>query len=221
MNTNANTQTERGDPQAVRKVAIVGGGPSRRRAPYHDPSWEIWAFSSRLYKYPRITRWFELHSFVDLRQQLATRKPGRRSYAGYIRFLRRLTCPVYMQRKHPRIPNSVAYPIDDALKAFGRCFTSTASYLIALAVLEGCDVIGLWGIDVKRREYLKQKPAIRYLLSRAKQRGIRVFFARGCVIRTYKVPRRVYTRVLYAYDWKSRYAWWRYRVRRRYRRGSS
>ena len=37
-----------------KKVAIVGGGPSRRLAPYSDPSWEIWAFSSRLYRYPRV-----------------------------------------------------------------------------------------------------------------------------------------------------------------------
>jgi hypothetical protein len=217
----SNTQLERGDPPQVRKVAIVGGGPSRRQAPYDDPSWEIWAFSSRRYRYARITRWFELHSFIDLRQQLATYKPGRRSYSSYIRFLHRLKCPVYMQRKHRSLPTSVTFPIHDVIKAFGRCYTSTASYLIALAILEGYDVIGLWGIDVKRREYLKQRPAIKYLLSIAKQKGIKVVFAPRCALRTYKAPRPVYTRVLYAYDWKSRHAWWRYRVRRRYRRLNS
>jgi len=201
-----------------KKVAIVGGGPSRRLAPYSDPSWEIWAFSSRLYRYPRVTRWFELHAMTDLRQQLATKRPGRRSFPGYMRYMRRLNCPVYMQRKHPAIPNSVTFPAKRLQREFGRCFTSTASYLIALAIVEGYDTIGLWGIDVRRKEYLRQKPAIRYLLSVARQRGIEVQFAPGCAIRLQKNPRRVYTRVLYAYEWRSKHAWWRDRVRRRRRR---
>ncbi|MGI6610576.1 MAG: hypothetical protein ACOX4G_08705 [Limnochordia bacterium] len=207
-------------PAARKRVAIVGGGPSRRRAPYRDPSWEIWGFSSRLYRYPRVTRWFELHAITDLRQQLATKKPGRRSFQGYMRFMRQFNGPVYMQRTHPRIPNSVPFPMRKLRKEFGRCFTSTASYLIALAITEGYDTIGLWGIDVKRREYLRQRPAIRYLLSVARQRGIEVRFARGCALRLRRTPRPVTTRVLYAYGWRSRHAWWRYRVRRRARRRS-
>src|SRR5690606_9572842 len=115
---------------APRKIAIVGGGPSRRRAPYKDKSWEIWAFSSRRSRYPRVTRWFEIHALRDLRQQLASYRPGRRSYANYMRFMRRLRCPVYMQAVHPRIPHSVVFPKDDVLARFGPCFTSTASYLI-------------------------------------------------------------------------------------------
>ncbi len=76
-------------------------------------------------------------------------------------------------------------------------------------------MIGLWGIDVKRNEYLRQRPAIKYLLGIARQKGIKVYFARGCVLRINKNPKPVFTRVLYAYGWRSPYAWWRYRVRRR------
>jgi hypothetical protein len=199
----------------LKKVAIVGGGPSRRRAPYSDPTWEIWAFSSKLYRYPRVNRWFELHALADLRQQLAGRKPGRRTYMSYKRFLRRLSCPVYMQKAHPDIPQSVAYPLAEVKKRFGRCFTSTASYMVALAIMEGYDVIGLWGIDVKRREYLRQRPALRYLLGVARQQGIRVVLARGSRLSVPRQPRRVYTRVLYAYGWRSPSAWWRWRVKRR------
>ena len=112
--------------EKLKKVAIVGGGPSRRKAPFDDETWEIWAFSSRAWKYPRVTRWFELHSMIDLRDQLSTYRPGRRSYRGYMRMLRQMTCPVYMQKEHPAIPNSVTYPLDLALERFGRCFTSTS-----------------------------------------------------------------------------------------------
>lgn len=201
-----------------RKIAIVGAGPSRRRAPFRDPSWEIWTFSSLRAPYPRVTRFFELHSLTDLRQQLATRKWRRRTFRGQLRFMRRLGCPVYMARVHPDIPTSVVFPIDDVLEQFGRIFTSTVSYLIALALIEGCDTIGLWGIDVKRKEYIKQKAAIKYLLSLAKKRGIKVIFARGTAMRIPKNARRVRTRVLYAYEWRKPGAWWRERVRRRWRR---
>ncbi len=202
-------------PTTTRKVAIVGGGPSRRRAPYKDETWEIWAFSSKAWRYPRITRWFEIHAMTDLRQQLASKKRGRRRFGTYMRWMRRLDCPVYMQREHPRIPNSVEFPKDDLVEEFGHCFTSTAAFLIALAMYEGCDEIGLWGIDLRGRKYIRQRPAIRYLLGVARQRGIKVHLRRGTPIRIPDTPKPVRTRVLYAYGWRSRYAWWRYRLRRR------
>lgn len=203
----------------LRKVAIVGGGPTRRRAPFSDPSWEIWAFSSRRWRPPRITRWFEIHHMVDLRQQLATKKAGRRTFRGYMRFMKRLKCPVYMDKARKSIPNSVEFPLKPLLAEFGRCFTSTASYLIALAIHEGYDVIGLWGVDMRGKKYVRQRPAVRYLLAIARQRGIEVRFPKGSRLRIPSRPPRVpRTRVLYAYGWRSRHAWWRRRVYRRLRK---
>lgn len=201
-----------------RKVAIVGGGPSRRKAPYADPSWEIWGFSSRAWRYPRVTRWFEIHALTDLRQQLAGRRPGRRTFAGYMRFMASLNCPIYMQEPHPALPQSVPFPFEQILETFGPCFTSTVSYLVALAIVEEVDVIGLWGIDVRRKEYMRQKPALQYLLALARQRGIELKIARESALRVVDRPVYVTTRVLYAYDWRSPGAWWRARVRRRARR---
>lgn len=203
--------------ERLKKVAIVGGGPSRRKAPFDDETWEIWAFSSRAWRYPRVTRWFELHSMTDLRDQLITFRRGRRSYRGYMRMLRRMECPVYMQKTYRRIPNSVAYPLELALEKFGRCFTSTVSYAVALAIIEGYDVIGLWGIDVRRTEYRHQRPALRYLLGLAKAQGIEVVLPPAARLKVPAKPRFVPTRVLYAYDWRSRHAWWRERIRRRRR----
>lgn len=203
----------------LRKIAIVGGGPGRMKAPFKDRSWEIWAFSSRRGRLPRISRWFEIHAMTDLRQQLAGKKKGRRSYRNYMRFMRRLKCPVYMRKAYRRIPKSVKFPLDPLLERFGRIFTSTASYMIALAIVEGCDVIGLWGVNLDRREYWRQRPAIRYLLAVARQNGIKLVLPRRFPMKIPATPPRVKkTRVLYAYDWRKRGAWWRERVRRRLRR---
>lgn len=217
MGSDKTTEAKRPAAGRIRKVAIVGGGPTRVYAPYHDKSWDIWAFSSRDYKYPRITRWFEIHAPTDLRQQLAGRKPGRRTFAEYVNFMRRLKCPVYMQKAFKHIPNSVRFPVEWVLEEFGRCFTSTASYMVALAILEGYDVIGLWGVNPKGREYGRQRGALEYLFSIAKQRGIRLCFPKGVSLRLSSRPKPYRTRVLYAYDWRSPHAWWRKRLRLRRR----
>lgn len=201
-----------------RKVAIVGGGPTRKSAPYRDKSWEIWAFSSRAYRYPRVDRWFEIHALTDLRQQLAGKKAGRRSFRGYMRYMKGLNCPVYMMRAHSKIPNSVKFPKDELVAEFGHCFTSTAAFLVALAIHEGFDVIGLWGINPKGKKYARQRPALRYLLGVAKRRGIRIKVPRGFAMSIPRRARFVKTKVLYAYGWRSRHAWWRERVWRRWRK---
>lgn len=219
----AGPEPAKADEQAVhvaaareksKKVAIVGGGSTRVRAPFYDRSWDIWAFSSRNTVYPRVTRWFEIHHEIDLRQQLASRKAGRRTFAGYMRYMQHLRCPVYMQSRHRSIPTSVRFPVEGLLEEFGRCFTSTASYLVALAIVEGYKTIGLWGIQPRGARYSKQRPALEYLLGKARQRGIRIVLPRGVVLRVPRKPKFVLTPALYAYEWRSRHAWWRERVRK-------
>lgn len=198
----------------------MGGGKTRKIAPFQDASWDIWAFSSKRFDYPRVSRWFEIHAMTDLKQQLAPKKRRRRSFPNYMQYMRSLPCPVYMARVHPSIPNSVAFPKDKLVKEFGHCFTSTASFLIALAIVEGYDVIGLWGVNPSGTSYNRQRPAIKYLLGLARQRGIRLVFPHPFDIDIPRNPTFVKTDVLYAYGWRSSGAWWRDRVRKRMRKKS-
>ena len=49
----------------MRKIAIVGSSTGNDKAPFNDPSWEIWSLNN-LYtglQGKRFTRWFELHDF--------------------------------------------------------------------------------------------------------------------------------------------------------------
>lgn len=200
--------------QQTKRVAIVGGASTRKLAPYKDPTWEIWAFSSKRVHTPRITRWFEMHALGDLRDQLRRDTPRRYSYSSYMRFLRSLQAPIYMHRTHPSIPGSVRYPIETALKEFGRCFTSTASYLIALAIMEGFATIGVWGVHLTEKTvYARQRPAVEYLLGVAKQKGIEVVIPPESPLTVRDHPIMVKTEVLYGYDWRRPGAWWRPRRR--------
>jgi hypothetical protein len=197
-------------PHKCKKVAIVGGSKSRFKAPYDDDTWDIWAFSSIRLPTPRITRWFELHSLEDLQGQLKHDTPYRLSYRRYLQFMLQLDCPIYMQRTHEEIPNSVEYPLQAALDAFGKCFTSTVSYLIALAILEGYETIGVWGIRLKIKTiYARQRPGVEYLLGVAKQRGIHIYLPKSSPLHIPTSPVITPTDILYGYDWESPKAWWR------------
>ncbi len=202
-----------------RKVAIIGGAKSRTQAPYDDDTWDIWAFSSLRLPTPRITCWFEMHSCEDLQDRLRRDTSRRYSYRSYMQFLQQLACPIYMQRTHEILPNSIEYPLQAALDAFGRCFTSTASYLIALAILKGYETIGVWGIHLTEKTvYARQRPGVEYLLGVARQKGINVYLPKNSPLRIPAQPILTPTDVLYGYDWDSPQAWWRKVRRKRMRR---
>lgn len=193
------------------KIAIVGGGPTRVRAPFDDSSWEIWGFSSKDWKIPRVTRWFEIHAVPDLKEMLATKKRNRRSFEGYMRFMRELKAPVYMQEPIPEIPQSLRFPVEELLRVFGRCFSSTASFMVGYAILEQPEVLGVWGVNPTSRSFAYQRPTLEYLFGIARSRGIELVFPRGLKLDIPKKPRFVEAKVLYAYDWRSPDAWWRKR----------
>lgn len=193
--------------QNIRKVAIVGGAPSRQYAPYDDPSWEIWGLGTDRHRLPRADRWFEMHSVPQLIRYYDKIRGGK--YAAHIRFLRQLKCPVYMQQVHPAIPNSVVYPLDAVLKDCGRCFSSSVSYMLGLAIHERFDAIGMWGVNMtSKQEYTHQWAGVQYLLALARERGIHVYLPDDCPITIPPKAILPVTKVLYGYDWDHPDAWW-------------
>jgi hypothetical protein len=73
-------------------------------------------------------------------------------------------------------PQSVTYPIDTLVSQFGRdYFHSTVDYMLALAIFEGFEEIGVWGVDMAHdSEYEHQRPSGSYWLGQAEGRGIKV-----------------------------------------------
>lgn len=193
--------------QPIKKVAIVGGSSSREEAPIMDESWEVWGLGAKRHSLPRATRWFEIHSIPQLKRHYS--KKNKRGCENHLNFLASLDCPVYMQKPHPQVPNSVAYPLAKVLKECGRCFTSSISYMIGLAIYERFEGIGIWGVQmVSKKEYIHQWAAVRYLLALAKQRGIGVYLHPQCPIPIPDKPELPYTDVLYGYHWNHPKAWW-------------
>lgn len=152
------------------KVALIGTAPSSRMlAPFNDPTWQIWACSpGNQNTLPRVDVWFELHGNLHWPENAAYGLP-------YIEWLKTLRIPIYMQNQN-YVPNAVVFPKDDMVREFGRdFFTSSFSWMMALAIHNGAKEIALFGIDMASRdEYILQRPGFYFFKHIAEQRGIKV-----------------------------------------------
>lgn len=170
-----------------RKAAIVGAGPGRECAPFGDPDWCVWALNE--IAQPAFTRHFELHPVT-----------GGVQSSRELRWLERCPTPCYvldLAEARPTEPpagvnvtdsarpvsfrgvaNAVEYPRRrvEAL-GFGEYFTCTFAYQIALAILDGFEEIGLWGVRLylgTARERFAERACVEYWLGVARGRGARV-----------------------------------------------
>lgn len=161
-----------------KKLAIVGFAPSSYKdAPFMNPEWEVWGLNEAytLPGFSRADRWFELH----IRQEvdISTRDPN------HVNWLRsRRDMPIYMIRQFPDIPMAVEYPIRDIVQHWGQYLTNSITYEILLAVEEGFETIGVWGVDMamggvygQPSEYAEQRPSCEWALGIAQGRGIHVY----------------------------------------------
>ncbi len=160
-------------PQGFKKVAIVGCADSRDQAPYDDPTFEIWGVNNLflqldLQQLAGRLRWFEQHTFSF--DGLFFRRRGKKDFRGtpvaqYMSGLAQLGCPVYMQQPWPQIPNAVEYPIQKAIAQFGRYFTNTISYELALAIMLGFDEVHIYGVDMAvAEEFMNQRPSVEFFI---------------------------------------------------------
>lgn len=162
---------ERGEVRCHhRRVAIVGASRRREQAPGFggpDPEWCVWAINE-IWQ-PRYDRHFELHPLS---------KPPQDDRE--LKFLRECRAPCYVLALDPEVvPAGVRYPLE-RLRAAGLrndYFTCTFAYQIALAIVDGFEEIGLFGLRLwegSPRERLLEQPCVNYWIGVAEGRGVRV-----------------------------------------------
>ncbi len=160
---------EKKEPEVL-KVALIGTAPSSRLlAPFHDPSWKIWACSpGNMHGLPRVDTWFEIHSNLLW--------PENRHYGEpYVNWLKAQTFPIYMQDSQ-LVPNATPLPIGELVQEFGKYFfTSSFAYMMAMAMKAGAKEIALYGVDMASKdEYVLQRAGGQYFMQLAASRGIKV-----------------------------------------------
>lgn len=172
-----------------RKVALCGShSTSLEDAPWGDPSWEFWGHaSSRAWYKVRMDRYFDLHP-------KACWSRGGKKGAQHPRWLAQNTVPIYMQDKYPEVPASVKYPKGRILLEFADArgyFTNHVAWMIALALTEGVETIGLFGVNYGTEgEYENQRGSCEYWLGRASGMGVRIILPEQCSL--LRVPALLY-----------------------------
>jgi hypothetical protein len=154
------------------KICLLGSAPSSfRLAPFGDLDWEIWACSPMNYTAPRIDAWFELHN-LD-RKWVPDNEPYAKALTAHPR--------VYIATPDPRLPNGIIYPKDEVYQFFGNpqfldsFMQSQVSYMLAYAIMQKPETIGLWGIDMAAAdEYATQRPGCHFFFVEAERRGIEI-----------------------------------------------
>lgn len=152
------------------KVAVVGLSPTTHSlAPWGDDDWEVWGLPWDEGYWPMMDRLFEMHDRRLLLGQHSKRP------ADYIYRLRECWVPLYMQEKEFDIPASRRYPFESVEKVTGAYWNSSIAYAMAMAIYEGAEEIGVYGVDMAGDdEYGYQKPNMEYLVGLARGKGIKV-----------------------------------------------
>lgn len=155
----------------TRKVAILGRAETFALAPFEDPTWELWALPWH-HQVRKAHRLFEIHSRDSM--SIVNQMPPSWEQASN---LRHPGVPVYCHKSRlPSFPSGVEYPFEAVLASLPIPFLeSSISYQIALALYEGVDEIGLFGVSMAAQsEYDYQRPSATYLVGLAQGRGVKV-----------------------------------------------
>lgn len=173
------SQLERGaeDGVALKTVAICGTAGSSRAEVFSQPDEvELWGLNRSYAWMPRWDRWFELHDQTFWPAAYSAEHwEWLRSQDGSRR--------IYLQRAREDVPGSVAYPLDEVTRhgQLEPYFTSTITYMLALAISEGFEEIRLLGVNMSiDSEYGYQRAACEYWLGVAASRGVRVYLPPSC-----------------------------------------
>lgn len=152
---------------AEKRIALIGSAPSSvQLAPYDDPSWTIWGCSPAAVPYARrVDAWFEMHPFS-----------GADITPDYVAWMAKLDKPVYVIEPVASVPRGIPYPREQMMQKYGPYFfTSSLSWMFALALQQNPVQIGLWGVDMSATsEYALQRPGCHYFITLARQAGVEV-----------------------------------------------
>jgi hypothetical protein len=161
------------------KLAICGlASTTRDFAPFDDMTWDIWSCHMGPEILPRCTMSFESHEVEEFSKPQYT---DSKYYEKMCKAEPPWNIPILMRKHFDEIPNSYPYPIDEIVKQFGRYFTNSITYLIALAIRQRYSEIALYGVEMEHgSEYIDQARSVVHFIGIAAGMGIKVLIPPVC-----------------------------------------
>jgi hypothetical protein len=124
----------------TKKLGLLGCTENVQYAPFYDPTWTLASHTAARQFCKREPDWY-----FDLHRPECFQKEKKPWNDKYYTWLKKLQTPIFMQEAWPEIPLAVKYPIERILQERRSYLTNHCSFMIALAIAEGVDTIGLWG----------------------------------------------------------------------------
>lgn len=165
----------------MRSVAIVAFAETSRAAAKHSQASEVWTLNHgaiALAEYlPRLDRVFELHQPEHIASPMNSE-----AYVEWL--LQPQPFPIYMLDAYPGVPSAKAYPFEYVRSLFSGLthgdersvyLTSTVALMMALAIMEGFELIELYGVEMSSNgEYVYQRDGVTLLAGIALGLGVQV-----------------------------------------------
>lgn len=186
------------------RIAIVGTAPSWTMTPWTDPGLTILSLNDayRMPGFQRADAWFDLHPMdhywhpPEENQPIFAHAVPPGHYARpktHVEWLGRQMIPVYLHPDHATQcpasatwPHAHAFPKAEIEAAFDRYFTSTPSWMLAHAILQGATDVSIYGIHLStEHEYIEQRPCFEFLCGRLLGPG-RIKVTRADKLRVYE-----------------------------------
>lgn len=168
-----------------KRLAIIGTAGSWALTPWTDPALQCWSLNDayRIAGFQRADAWFDFHPpnkwhFIPpgAQQILAHQIPVGHYVrpAEHLAWLAKQTIPVYLHHSYRETlpeaaswPHARAFPKQEIEAQFGRYFTSSPAWMLALAMYQGCRDISIYGIHLAtEHEYIEQRPQFEFLIGR-------------------------------------------------------
>ena len=151
-------------------LAILGTAETLPAAPYENEEFEMWGVA--------VCRTYPACKRMDVAFEMHTE--GYWKDKNVFARLRDDPAPIYMHKKVSGIPNSIRYPIETITENYGKYFTNSIAYMLALA-LHSYNVTGkpkhvaLFGVHMAaKEEYTDQRPCCEYWIGMMRGAGMDV-----------------------------------------------
>ena len=151
----------------MKRIAIVGGAPSTKDLAPFNTDWEIWVLANQINSYEgkRVDRVFEIHENLEEHGDVDR----------FWEYVKRTDAPFIVSEKYKQYGD--VFPYEEAKALMGsELLTSSPSYMMAYALLQGVTEIGIYGVEMalNDHEYFKQRPAMYAWIGFAKAKGVKI-----------------------------------------------
>jgi len=186
------------DRKKFKKVNILGFTPHKMLAPLNDPTYEVWGLNDLYVDLPKHLpydrmRWFQIHKWAEVKDGEAgpcnfDGGPVHGRDPNHVAWMKEVAgqMPLYMFEPRPEVPDAIILKKEEFYQHFSldgenptNYFTNTITWMIGLAIMEGYEEIGVYGVDMMMAggdgsEYGYQRPSCEWLLGWARGAGIKV-----------------------------------------------